>query len=141
MDNGADNYNRGFLFGTLLGGAIGALTALLLAPKSGAELRKDLADRGTYAYDKASRYISDLEIDLGSAVRSTMNEGKERAERIVNSAREQADSILENAERVLADAKSRANNIKDDVTGRVETVKDAARAGIDAFKDEMNQTT
>jgi gas vesicle protein len=36
------NNSKEFLIGTLIGGLIGAVTALLLAPKSGKELRSDL---------------------------------------------------------------------------------------------------
>ncbi|MFB9327310.1 YtxH domain-containing protein [Paenibacillus aurantiacus] len=36
--------NKGFLYGLLAGGVVGSVTALLFAPKSGRELRKDIAD-------------------------------------------------------------------------------------------------
>ncbi|MCQ6560803.1 YtxH domain-containing protein [Paenibacillus mendelii] len=38
------NATKSFLFGALAGGIIGSVTALLLAPKPGRELRKDIAD-------------------------------------------------------------------------------------------------
>ena len=38
---------KDFLIGTLVGGIVGSLTALLLAPKSGKELRGDLIIRPT----------------------------------------------------------------------------------------------
>jgi gas vesicle protein len=41
------------LAGALIGGAIGAITALVFAPKSGRELRRDIADRSAELYDKA----------------------------------------------------------------------------------------
>jgi gas vesicle protein len=36
---------KSFLAGAVVGGVLGALTALLLAPKSGQELRQDLGDQ------------------------------------------------------------------------------------------------
>jgi gas vesicle protein len=40
--------NKDFLLGTIIGGVVGAATALLLAPKSGKELRTDINDQATY---------------------------------------------------------------------------------------------
>ncbi|MFC3883259.1 YtxH domain-containing protein [Bacillus songklensis] len=40
--------SRDFLLGTIIGGVVGAATALLLAPKSGRELRSDINDQATY---------------------------------------------------------------------------------------------
>lgn len=41
-----------FVIGTAAGAAIGALTALLFAPKAGKELRKDIAEGAQQACDK-----------------------------------------------------------------------------------------
>lgn len=38
------NSTKSFLFGALAGGIVGSVTALLLAPKPGRELRQDIAD-------------------------------------------------------------------------------------------------
>ncbi|WP_078414062.1 YtxH domain-containing protein [Priestia abyssalis] len=40
--------SKDFLLGTVIGGLVGAATALLLAPKSGRELRSDINDQATY---------------------------------------------------------------------------------------------
>lgn len=40
--------NKGFLVGTVIGGVVGAATALLLAPKSGKEFRSDLNEQAAY---------------------------------------------------------------------------------------------
>ena len=40
--------NKDFLLGTVIGGLVGAATALLLAPKSGKEIRTDINDQATY---------------------------------------------------------------------------------------------
>lgn len=40
--------SKDFLLGTMIGGLVGAATALLLAPKSGRELRSDVNDQATY---------------------------------------------------------------------------------------------
>jgi gas vesicle protein len=58
------NYN--FLTGLLFGGALGGVAALLLAPKSGKELRTDIQETGKKAiheteafFDKAGHRVSE----------------------------------------------------------------------------------
>lgn len=110
------NTNTGsFFMGVLIGGAVGAVVALLLAPKSGKELRRDIAETGEDLLDKASTMIGKQE----EQVNDTVNEGRIRAQRIVTSARQQAESILSNAESVLNEARQRAQSARD----RVETFR------------------
>lgn len=59
MSNDKNNQNstidtKDFLIGSLIGGIVGATTALLLAPKSGKELRTDLNDQAGQLKDKSS---------------------------------------------------------------------------------------
>lgn len=105
QNNGS--YTRGFLMGALVGGAIGGIVALLFAPKSGRDLRRDIADKTEEVYDKAQKYFT--KEDSPREFDDVINEGRLRAERIVTSARTQAENILESAEQVLKDAKSRAH--------------------------------
>jgi len=52
-----DQYRaEGFLVGTIVGAAIAGATALLLAPKSGQELRKDISNQAKDAKDQATDY-------------------------------------------------------------------------------------
>lgn len=138
MGKSENNYWKGFFAGTLLGGIAGAVTALLLAPKSGKELRRDLADKSYELYDKASDYFNIFEENVDNVVSNTVNEGRERAKNIINSAREQADELLKNAEEVFQTARDKAGNVKLSVEDKVENLKDAAKAGAEAFKSEIN---
>src|SRR5690606_3572529 len=45
--------------GIFIGGVIGAAAALLLAPKSGRELRKDIRDRYSTVQDKTKQFVAD----------------------------------------------------------------------------------
>ena len=51
---------KSFFVGTLFGGLVGGMTALLLAPKSGEKLRKDLGKK----YHNASEKTHDLMEDV-----------------------------------------------------------------------------
>lgn len=104
-----------FVMGVMIGGAVGAVVALLLAPKSGKDLRRDIAETGEGLLDKASSMMNKTE----DQVDESLNEGRIRAQRIVSSARQQAESILSNAEHVLNEARQRAQSVRD----RVETFR------------------
>jgi gas vesicle protein len=136
-ENGNTEFTKGLLVGTMFGAVAGALTALLLAPKSGKELRQDIAERSGDIYDKASDYMSGVEAQVGNAVTTTVNTGRERAKEIINTAKIQADALLKNAENVLREAKSKASGAKDTVQNKLENVRDAAKASASAFRDEL----
>ncbi|MDO7906045.1 YtxH domain-containing protein [Paenibacillus sp. JX-17] len=50
--------NKGLLWGLLAGSVAGGVTALLLAPKSGKELRHDIADGARLVGDKSQELVS-----------------------------------------------------------------------------------
>ncbi len=50
--------NKGFLWGALVGSVIGSVTALLLAPKQGTELRKDIVDKTRQVSNKTQELVS-----------------------------------------------------------------------------------
>lgn len=56
--NMGDMNTKDFLIGTLIGGIVGATTALFLAPKSGKELRNDLGEQAQMAKAKTSEFTS-----------------------------------------------------------------------------------
>lgn len=131
--NDTSNFARGFIIGAIAGGLAGAVAALLLAPKSGAELRKDIADTSVDLYGKASDYFNSVEGDLAR----TMDETKTKANSIISTARSKAEDLLKDAENVLKDARSKASQTKDNIQQKFENIKDAAIAGKDAFREEL----
>ena len=70
-----------FLFGVVVGALAGAGVALLLAPKSGAELRGDLSESMNSLKDSATRKVRDVK-DRASAtwsdIQSTSGKSAER---------------------------------------------------------------
>jgi gas vesicle protein len=56
MSNKVDG--KDFIIGAVVGGLLGAMTALLLAPKSGRELRKDIAEGFETISDKTHQIAS-----------------------------------------------------------------------------------
>lgn len=139
MSNNNDgSYAKGFIFGALLGGAVGAITALLFAPKSGKELRADIAEKSGEMFDKAKNWVSGAKHEVSPVVTHTVNQGRIKAQSIIDSAKRQADELLNSAESVIKEAKQKAAVSKENIGSRFESFKEAAKSGIETFKSEMN---
>jgi gas vesicle protein len=139
MSNQQDNFTKGFLLGALIGGAAGAITALLLAPKSGVDLRRDLAEKSGEWYEKANEFAA----EQGKVVGKVVNEGRVRAEQVVRTTKEQAGSILSEAETLLRDVRHRAEHFagqaQHQVVDNVARIQDAAKVGVETFRSEMSK--
>jgi gas vesicle protein len=73
-----------FLAGFLIGGLIGAGAALLLAPQSGEETREMLRERSIELKGRAEQAASDIR----TKAESTIHEGRERIDEVVESTRQ-----------------------------------------------------
>jgi gas vesicle protein len=107
----------------LIGAGIGAVTALLFAPKAGAELRADLADRTRRGLDQAR----ETGIDLGNKASDIYQSGVERASDIAARSRESVNDIASRSREAVEDLTSRGKEI-------VERQKSQLSAAIDAGK-------
>lgn len=130
-------YARGLILGSIIGGAVGAVLALLFAPKSGKELRRDIASKTNELYKKATDYLTELDAQVDEKVWNTVNEGKIKAQSIIESAKSQAQKILESAQKLVDEAKEKAQNVQELVEKRIQQVKEATKSGAEAFKQEM----
>ena len=137
MANNTENgsYSKGLAVGVILGGALGAAIALLLAPKTGKELRRDLAERSSEVYDRANEFAQEQSRRMGDYV----NEGKVRADEIVRTTRQQAGSLLNEAESLMSDARSRIGTAQGNIKDNIGRIQEAAQAGSEAFQREMKR--
>ena len=134
-----NHYVKGLLVGLLAGGALGAVIALLYAPKSGKELRIDIKSKTDEYYDETEKFIADAKVKA----KDMINEGKKRSEQIIVNAKSKSEELLKNAERIFTEAKSKTGSFvasgKDIVDGETEKLKSALKAGVNAYKDSKNQ--
>ena len=101
-----------FLKGAMIGTVLGAATALLLAPKSGRELRKDISDQ----YHNVSEKTKDI---AGNVTRRTQD-------------------IARNISAKAADLAEKAKGAVDSVTGEVKSWKEARSEAAAALEEEVN---
>jgi len=118
---------------------VGAVVALLYAPKTGKELRSDIKLKKDEILDDTTEYMKIAKTKAGDMI----NEGKKRSEQIIRDAKEKATTLLDDANSVLSDAKTKAadkfSTAKDKITTETDRVKDAFKAGIDAWKEEKTK--
>jgi gas vesicle protein len=126
---GSDDYRRDSgdnvstrLTYLLIGGGIGAILALLFAPKSGQELRGDIADATRKGIDRSREAAQQLGERAGDYYEAT----RERATELYSTAAEKVGDVAQTAREVA----SRQTN----------TVAAAIDAGKKAYIDEKRKT-
>jgi gas vesicle protein len=106
----------------LIGGGIGAILALLFAPKSGQELRGDIADATRKGIDKSRETAQQLGQRAGEYYEVT----RDRAAELYSTAAEKVGEVAQSAREAAARQ-----------TG---TVSAAIEAGKKAYQDEKRKT-
>lgn len=96
----SDNNGANFLVGFFVGAAMGVMGALLLAPKSGRELREELADEGRKLRDRAT--------EEGRRVR-------ERTEEVASDIRQRGEAAYQKGREGLTETKDSARKAVKDV--------------------------
>lgn len=71
---------KGFVLGAVFGGLVGGMTALLLAPKSGEKLRKDIVKK----YHHVSDQTHDVMEDVCDQTHNLVKKAKEIAEDVAS---------------------------------------------------------
>lgn len=93
------NDGYGFVSGLFIGASLGAMAALLLAPKSGREVRADLYAGGAKLKDRASSKATEL-----------IGRGEAAIEIAKDAARETADGVKRGASRILRKTEEEMEN-------------------------------
>jgi gas vesicle protein len=113
MSNKSDEFGA-FVAGFLVGGLIGAATALLMAPQSGEETRA---------------IISEKSIELKDAATTAAEDAIARAEAAAAEARAYADEMKSKAEEAIA-------NIQKAQTKAVDEIEEAAEEAVEEATEE-----
>jgi gas vesicle protein len=119
-DSGFDRDS--FFKGLLIGGTIGAIAALLFAPKSGKELRGDIRRKSEEAVEGSKRLY---------------NDARTRASAIITEAVEKAQALREEASEQLATARQKAEELLTTAGQKVEELGDSAKEYLYDTKEEV----
>jgi len=90
---------RGTFKGAIIGGAIGAAAALLLAPKSGRELRGDIRERYSSMQDRTKQLLSDAgnkTQEMAKQVGDAASDLADRTRNVLSVAKDEVKSWKEN---------------------------------------------
>lgn len=131
MSSNEDRFFKGLVFGALVAG----IGALLFAPKSGKELRKDIQDRANTIRDDAEQKIHDLEDNIAKRTEKLKSAAKDLA----GEARMESEGLIDRAEQLKDDLKVASSNIA--TTGKnakditVSEIKPLMSEGAEVMKE------
>ena len=134
---------KDFLIGTLVGGIVGALTALFLAPKSGKELRGDLNDQAYFLREKTES-LRETAIEKSSEITSTV---KDKTSALSKKVSEQSQGLVNKVKGIKADIEdeqSEGENAIDqlfetDVNSDIQQKLEETKKAFDETESKVNQ--
>ena len=134
---------KDFLIGTLVGGIVGALTALFLAPKSGKELREDLNDQA-YLLREKTESLRETAIEKSSEITSTV---KDKTSALSKKVSEQSQGLVNKVKGIKAgveDEQSEGENAIDqlfetDVNSDIQQKLEETKKAFDETESKVNQ--
>ena len=132
MGNDNDNISTRLTY-LLIGGGIGAVIALLFAPKSGQELRGDLADATRKGIDKSREAAQ----QLGEKAGEYYETGRERASELYTQAAGKASDLYSQASSKVGEV---AHTARETAARQTSTVAAAIDAGKKAYQEEKRKT-
>jgi gas vesicle protein len=132
MGNDSDSISNKLTY-LLIGGGIGAVIALLFAPKSGQELRGDIADATRKGIDRSREAAQQFGERAGEYYEQT----RERAGELYSQAREKATDVYTQASEKVGEV---AQTARDTATRKASTVAAAIDAGKKAYQEEKRKT-
>jgi len=128
----------------LVGAGIGAVLALLFAPKSGEELRGDIADATRKGIDKSKEAAQQLGAKAGEYYDTTRQKAGELYDTARDTAGEYYEATRERATELYDTASAKAGEVvtktKDAVSSQAGSISAAVEAGKKAYVEEKRKT-
>ena len=124
----------------LVGGGIGAILALLFAPKTGEELRGDIADATRKGIEKGKETAGQLQEKAGEYYEVT----RDKAGEYYQTAQQKVGELKDKAQETVGDLKDKASELTEKAKSAVAQSSNpltaAIEAGKDAYTDEKRKT-
>jgi gas vesicle protein len=125
--------NGGSVGSFLLGLTIGAGVALLLAPQSGEDTRREIARQARQARDRAREFAD----DVGERVTNRVNDARDAVTQRVDRARQAVDLKRRQVERAVEAGRAAAQQAREDLERRIAQTKAAYQAGSSAARETL----
>lgn len=116
MSKNNDLSTKDFVLGVVFGATVSAIAALLFAPKSGKELRKDLGETTSKTLESTDEYL-DLAREKGSKV---MHDMEDAASTYFSIAENKMKSAFTKAENQLDDTADNLDELVEDTIEEIE---------------------
>ena len=124
----------------LVGGGIGAILALLFAPKTGEELRGDIADVTRKGIEKSKETAGQLQEKAGEYYEVT----RDKAGEYYQTAQQKVGELKDKAQETVGDLRDKAGELtekaKSVASGSSNPLTAAIEAGKEAYTDEKRKT-
>lgn len=121
----------------LIGVAIGAGIALLVAPRSGLETRRDIKRRARRARRAAERVATNVQ----DQVTGTFYDARRRVEEQIDSARQAVELKKQQVQRAMDAGRAAAHEARDELERRIAETKAAYKAGADVARSGSSRAT
>lgn len=119
----AKNSNgKDFIVGSLIGGLVGAATALLLAPKSGKEMRNNLGQQASMMKERTGKITNDA-LEKGSEFASVAKDKTSSLSQVVT---EQSSQIMDKVRSITntSNSEEQADVVEKEITNALEELTD-----------------
>lgn len=127
------NNNKDFIVGSVVGGLIGAATALFLAPKSGKEIRDDLGQQASMVKERTGKFTSQaLEKSTGLA-----NTAKEKTISLSQAVSEQSSQIMNKVRDLTNTSNEQRDMIEAEVANALEEITKETPAASKEAQEEL----
>lgn len=131
----SDNNMNGkdFLLGAVVGGLLGAVTALLLAPKSGKDLRMDLSDQ----YQTVSEKTQKLAGEVSEKTQKLAGEVSEKTQKIATEVSAKSQKLAEEISEKSQELASKAKDVASTVAGEIKNWKEAQKEQLEEAAENI----
>lgn len=130
-----ESFFEGFLLGAIFGAVVSTIAALLFAPKSGKEFRKDISEGTARTLESTDEYLelarekgTKVIHDVEDAALAYFNLATGKAEEVVEDTADKAEEIVEDTtdkvEEVVEDTKAEAEKVEEVVEEKIEEIEE-----------------
>ncbi|WP_100331874.1 YtxH domain-containing protein [Bacillus xiapuensis] len=130
----ANMNTKDFFIGALIGGMVGAAAALLLAPKSGKELRDDLNLQAGSLKERASDWADMAKEKSGGLATAA----RSKTSSLAKAVQEQSDAALNKAKTIAPSSSSQSNS--SEAEGLGDAAKEAMKETAATVSDKLEET-